>query len=500
MINSAGTVIWECDVSAWNKTTFTLNWTINDAEGFTFHYIILGGSEVSAKLTLLASGTSTGNVAVTGVGFKPNCNILFHAGLSSLSIPNTNVHVEFGLGYVGNLGTERASFIGAWNAQTTMDTGRYQLNKVAIKSNPNDVSGYDLSHVSFDSDGYTVNVDDAPGASQPIIVLSLKGVWTSCGVFNKSTGGAPASQAVTGIGFQPTLLMLQSVMAVTSGTRDPHARFVLGASDGTNERCNTWKSEDGVANSNVVAIVKETKIIQISDNNSSVIQAEADLTSFDDDGFTLDWTINNGVATEIVYFALAGLSVFLDEDVDLTETLIREDVPIILLETIEPDFDTLSIIDIITILESLVLDETLEFLINDIILESLGMTDTIAEHLYLTEETLALLDVIDVSLTIEPTETLAMTDVLTFTINDFINETLSLTESIKMGYTIFEDVGLTEALSLKINQEINQETLGLIDSITVATTGSAGSVAPTVLFDAQDHDEFFVVNEIEEII
>jgi hypothetical protein len=40
-------------------------------------------------------------------------------------------------------------------------------------------------------------------------------------------------------------------------------------------------------------------------NNSSTINAEADLSSLDIDGFTLNWTTNDAVATQILYLALA---------------------------------------------------------------------------------------------------------------------------------------------------------------------------------------------------
>ena len=41
---------------------------------------------------------------------------------------------------------------------------------------------------------------------------------------------------------------------------------------------------------------------------STSIAAEADLTTFDADGFTLNWTANDGVATQMLYLAFAPLS------------------------------------------------------------------------------------------------------------------------------------------------------------------------------------------------
>jgi hypothetical protein len=40
-------------------------------------------------------------------------------------------------------------------------------------------------------------------------------------------------------------------------------------------------------------------------NDTATIDAEADVTSFDSAGFTLNWTTNDAVATQIGYLALS---------------------------------------------------------------------------------------------------------------------------------------------------------------------------------------------------
>ena len=41
------------------------------------------------------------------------------------------------------------------------------------------------------------------------------------------------------------------------------------------------------------------------DNSTPAIDAEADLTAMNSDGFTLNWTTNDAVATELLYLCLA---------------------------------------------------------------------------------------------------------------------------------------------------------------------------------------------------
>jgi hypothetical protein len=40
----------EADLTGWNATTFTLNWTTNNATAYVIHFIAIGGSDVSAKV------------------------------------------------------------------------------------------------------------------------------------------------------------------------------------------------------------------------------------------------------------------------------------------------------------------------------------------------------------------------------------------------------------------------------------------------------------------
>ncbi len=51
-------------------------------------------------------------------------------------------------------------------------------------------------------------------------------------------------------------------------------------------------------------MVKIDKVFIKNDNNTQTINAEADLTGFFNGGFTLDWTTNDAVATQMLYLAL----------------------------------------------------------------------------------------------------------------------------------------------------------------------------------------------------
>jgi hypothetical protein len=116
-------------------------------------------------------------------------------------------------------------------------------------------------------------------------------------------------QAVTGAEFQPTAVFFASAQDLTRATPVTNARLGFGASDGTTEGSSASADQSGVATASVQGIDRTTKAFTKVDNNTSTVNAEADLVRFDVDGFTLNWTTNDAVATEILYLAFAPLSV-----------------------------------------------------------------------------------------------------------------------------------------------------------------------------------------------
>ena len=162
----------------------------------------------------------------------------------------------------------------------------------------------------MNADGFTLNfTNTGSAAAARVFSLALKGVNVKPGSFLKATAAAPAAQAITGVGFRPSLVMLASVQNTTSATPAVHSRFGLGASDGTTEGSSAFQDQNGAGTTVVDAIDKTSKVFMKLDNSTPVIDAEADLTSFGTDGFTLNWTTNDAVQTQILYLSMSPLAV-----------------------------------------------------------------------------------------------------------------------------------------------------------------------------------------------
>jgi hypothetical protein len=155
----------------------------------------------------------------------------------------------------------------------------------------------------MNADGFTLNFTTSNSAASHVYSLALGGLNASVGTFNKVTAAAPASQSVTS-GFQPGALLLASFQttAQTSGTTLATGSFGLGASDGTREASSAVFAADNVATASVEGIDKTSKVF--IKMNTPPLDAEADLTSFDPTGFTLNWTTSDATASQICFLAL----------------------------------------------------------------------------------------------------------------------------------------------------------------------------------------------------
>ena len=304
-------LVAEADVSAWDSTNFTLNWTSNTAStGYVIHFLAISGSYVSSKVVNWTMGTATGNKAVTGVGFVSNLVLHAHLGYDFTSAAgNSATNAHLGLGVMDAAGNQWATTVFSLDRTSVgnSDTQRGQQTDGCIYSFDNGLTVQKkASFVSMDSDGFTVNFTNATSNSaSQVISLALTDLNVKAGNFSKNTTTAPPtqSQSVTGVGFQPKALLLASFQTSAQASPLTQTRFGLGASDGTTQGSSAFADQDNVATSNVDGIDKTSKAFMVVNNNTPAIGAEADLASMDSGGFTLSWTTNNTTATEILYLA-----------------------------------------------------------------------------------------------------------------------------------------------------------------------------------------------------
>ena len=297
----------EAAFKSWDATNFTVTWSPNTATSYVIHYIVIGGSGVSAKVINWQLPTATGAKVVTGIGFQPD--VVLHAiagGGFTGALDTSAAKASFGLGVMNSAGAQWANSVLSVDNVANGDTTRGQKTDACIAAIDNLLTYVkNASFTSMDADGFTLNYTTANTDATQVMSLALRGVNAHAGSFSKSTNtGVPVSQPVTGSTFAPSVVLLSSVQDVAqAGTPTVQNRVGIGAASATAEGSSAVADLDAAATMSTQGIDKTSKAFMKVNNATSTIDAEADLASMDTDGFTLSWTTNDAVATEILYLA-----------------------------------------------------------------------------------------------------------------------------------------------------------------------------------------------------
>jgi hypothetical protein len=305
--NVSSTLTVEASLTSFDSDGFTLNYTTASATAYVVHYMALGGSDVTnAAVVNWTCPTSGGNKAVTGVGFQPDCVLhLFSNQSAALANPPTySGNFKVSVSAMDSGGRQWANTINSLNSQPTMDTQRGQLtNRCLLDIASSLAFNYEASYVSMDADGFTTNFATVTGTAHNVVSLCLKGGQYYVGSFNQPTSAAPQDSVISSPGFTATGYLLSTFCRETSASGLANSRLGVGGSDGTAEESVVFGDDNGAANSSVDCQSNSTKVLQVLNNNTPAVDAEADHKQFTASGFDLTWTTTYGTATECLYMA-----------------------------------------------------------------------------------------------------------------------------------------------------------------------------------------------------
>lgn len=261
-------------------------------------------ADFRVKTGQITSPTSTGSTAFTGVGFQPKAIILYTTMTNSF----TGANGMFGFG-AGKDSTHRwATSIDVDDSNFWGGVRNYKSTQViSIYNNTGNGTGtlyLEGDLVSLDSDGFTINFTTVQASGKVINYIAFGGTDINVAVDTLSTTSGTGTKSATGLGFQPTFVLLSGV-GLGSSTQAANPSLMIGVASSTTKRgvaC-LWQSQD----TNTRA-----KGIQVTDNvvyrmsSSSAGDPIADFSSFDSDGFTLNFSTNSG-ARWTGYFAINGV-------------------------------------------------------------------------------------------------------------------------------------------------------------------------------------------------
>lgn len=309
VINSTGSNRLTLDLTSLDSDGFTVDRVLNnDAADYQITVLCLGGASLTNAAVISGTvGNSTGSQSYTGVGFQPDCVLGLMTWGGAIGFASPFFDFSFG---VATSSSSRAC-IAVTTSNSAADTDSRSLLKTGaflqLNNNGADTVGVNNDFTSMDADGLTINRVSTNSENNPVIFLCLKGINAAIGsvAANTSTGTA----AVTGLGFQPSALLIASTNGTTSTQTTPNAGLELsmGVATAPTERGSVWLiDEDGLAASNNQTRFDTGALWMDYQGNggSFAIEGEAELSSFDSDGFTLDTVDAFPAANLALYLAL----------------------------------------------------------------------------------------------------------------------------------------------------------------------------------------------------
>ncbi|MDD5406989.1 MAG: hypothetical protein PHE73_08645 [Sulfurovaceae bacterium] len=278
--------------------------------------------QITQTASVISSGTGE-DTAITGVGFQPKILIAFAVDGTADGI-NANAVQSLGAG----TGSTTAQQVGSYYGQDNVAANTRQSvidNHLVYIVGASQANNGVLDIKSLDSDGMTLTWLRSDGVQRKINILCLGG----SDLTNVKTGYIAAktttgNQAYTGVGFQPDCVLFfthqDDISAPPSWITSSAQRLTLGFAKSTTKR-GSLSTRFGFNGANTQdAHYQRTNSALSMLLNATTVAAEADLVSFDADGFTLNYTTVEGTANVIQYIALKGLKVDVGNFLQKTST------------------------------------------------------------------------------------------------------------------------------------------------------------------------------------
>lgn len=293
-----------CTLLSFDADGFTLDF---DNDNSHIYYMALGGDDLEvATGTFHIDDGDTSDVVVTSAGFTPDLILFNHAwvqashgfGMATASDQCACFHLQT----FGGIGAS------AFKGQTFSDIDVVNTFNPTF-GNPTVASAeYRCQLASMDANGFTLTVPIANGGTLYDLDcdwIALKSPSTDFAVGYDSQKTSTGTQATTGVGFQPGAgVFAGSLETAAYGQTgyDPSGGPIsisVGFSD-SDGNSSVYEESAGTLG-NYQASRGEAGLVRSSSNSDGSTFAEAALSSFDSDGFTLDWLVADSDARKFMY-------------------------------------------------------------------------------------------------------------------------------------------------------------------------------------------------------
>jgi hypothetical protein len=290
------TLVEEADFVSFLSNGFRINWSTANASQRLIDYFCIGGiSNVAIKQ--FTSATSTGNQAITGVGFQPDAMAIF-AMYAGTAPPANATDARMVTGFTDGTNDRCVS---AFVQDGTGNVVRAKKNNAVINSLASGGTILERASLnSFDSDGFTLNWSTVSGVARYYWAVCLKGVNTIVGTISQTSSG---NQAYS-IGHATKAAMFSMDGNTTDDTVNTSlATMSFGVADDNSDLAK-YVSRDSAFDDALQADDSNDCIVDLDLDDGSTIFA-GDIASLDSNGFTVNWSPVDVPGREVYYMSFS---------------------------------------------------------------------------------------------------------------------------------------------------------------------------------------------------
>jgi hypothetical protein len=254
--------------------------------------------------------SATGNQTInTGTGVDGKVLILYGTNQTGLDAFANGLS-----GFFGCASNSTSRSVIAWAADNnvaTTNSGMGSSNALCLRlfSAGTPTVDAEADFVSFgtgaSSGQFTINVTDAPTSNTIVHYIYLGGTdIINANIVRKTQSTSTGSQAVTGVGFKGDAAIMFGTAQTTEGNSAECSWFIGSACQtaaGVERSVVIQNMDDGDTHTPISEYVQSPSSV-MGVFTADALNSQADITSFDSDGFTLNWT--DAASSAWVYFAL----------------------------------------------------------------------------------------------------------------------------------------------------------------------------------------------------
>ncbi len=257
------------------------------------------------KGVVIARPSGPKDERVCGLGFRPRALVLWWTAQETEGAARGN---RGGIGFAADLQSAVA-----WvsdDAASPTRAARWLDGEHAIVGFEHSTAGSAAMRgriASFDADGFTIAWQTRPSSPWSLHYLAVGGSDVTDAAVRRFVAPGGGAHSVTGIGFEPDLLLLVPTGVDGPGGRAPGALVSLGAATGARSQvASGFTSSDGVDRSEVRGAQRADAVAVLPVAGTSEPGGIGRLLSMDPDGFTLEWSVTPSWPGSAVCLALRG--------------------------------------------------------------------------------------------------------------------------------------------------------------------------------------------------